>query len=134
MPQSKITLKPGLTLVEILLFLLIVLTLVTILLSSSGVLKHLRRVNLDTVATKIASCEIEELRKKDFAQLPSTGSIGVPCDQDLANLPAPKTATRTISDYLGDTNIKQITITVTWTEKGLARQFTTDTLISKYGI
>ena len=56
--------RGGFSLIEVLLFLLIVLVLVTILLTSASNLSKTRQVNLDSIASEISSCEIEQLRKK----------------------------------------------------------------------
>lgn len=134
-PQSASWRKGGFTLIEVLLFLLVVLALVTILLSSAGSLTKTRSANLESIAAKIASCEIEGLRKLAFASLPGSGSVGAPCDADLSKLPA-GSATRTVAGYGSppDPDIKQITISVTWTEKGIAKNVKMDTLIYKYGL
>ena len=86
------------------------------------------------VAARIASCEIERLRKLDFASLPSTGIVDPPCNADLSKLPDPKSATRTINDYLLDPDVKQVSIQVTWTESNVGKDVKIETLISKYGL
>src|SRR3989344_4945686 len=64
-------LLPGFSYVEILLSMFLILALVAILLTTSTVYIHSRRTNLQTIATKMASCEIERLRKLPFSQLPT---------------------------------------------------------------
>ena len=122
--------RQGFTLIEILLYLLLVLAMVTILFSASGTYITSRRSNLQSVAAKIASRDIETLRKSDFASLPGTGSFS---DPDLSKLPS-STANRTITDYEGDSDIKKVEILIAWTEKGVAQQLKMDTLISKNGL
>ena len=126
--------KRGFTLIEVLLFILVVLAMVTILLSTAGTFIRTRAVNLESVAARIASCEIERLRKLDFASLPSTGIVDPPCNADLSKLPDPKSATRTINDYLLDPDVKQVSIQVTWTESNVGKDVKIETLISKYGL
>ena len=139
MPQKTFRMQyirrqKGFSLVEVLIFLLVIMALVTILLSSAGVLSKFRGVYLDTIATRIASCEIEEMRKVAFSSLPVTGTINNPCNEDLAKLPQPRSAVRTVTDYLGDTKIKQVNIQVIWTEKSVQKDYTVDTLITEYGL
>ena len=130
----RLKVNPGFSLIEVLLFLLIVLVLVTILLTSASNLSKTRQVNLESVASEIASCEIEQLRKTDFSLLPGNGSIGAPCNADLSKLPSAATATRTTSDYQSDPDVKQVVVLVGWTENGVARNVKIDTIISRYGL
>lgn len=132
--MSNVGKSKGFTLVEVLLFLLVVLVLTTILLTAAASLVKTRGVHLDSIASQIASCEIEELRKIAFVSLPTTGNIGPPCDADLAKLPPPATAERTVVDFQTDPDIKQITIAVNWTESGITQEIKMETLISKYGL
>ena len=96
----------------------------------SGVLKHSRNANLQSIATRIASREIERLRNLDFLSLPTTEPIS---DPELSKLPS-SYGTRTVSDYSGNVNIKLINIRVNWNEKGTPQELTIETLISKHGI
>lgn len=126
-PTTK---KHGFTLIEILLLLVFILALVAILFSTSGTFAVSRSSNLQGIATKIASREVENLRKTDFAALPSTGSIS---DSDLSKLPQ-GSATRTVTDYQGNTKIKQVTIEVDWVDKGVPKNVKVETLIAENGL
>jgi len=128
-------LKKGFSYVEILLSMFLILALVAILLTTTTTYIHSRRTNLQTIATKMASCEIERLRKLGFAQLPTDGSIDASCTTDLSKLPA-GTTTRLVADFGSPPNpkIKQITVAVSWTEKGNAQQIKLETLISENGL
>ena len=128
--------KKGISLIESLLFLLVVLGLTLILITSATTFGKTRGVQLDSIASEIASCEIEELRKVDFSSLQNGADvdIGSPCNADVAKLPTGSTAKRTISDYSGDTDIKLISIVISWTESGATKSVKTDTLISIYGL
>lgn len=132
--QNLFLLAHGFSLIEVLLFLLVILVLITILLTSASSLSKTRGVHLESIANEIASCEIEQLRKTSFASLPGNGSIGPPCSGDLSKLPTGSTATRTVSNYQSDTDIKQIVTSVNWTENSVARNIAIDTLISRYGL
>lgn len=109
----------GFSLVEILLALFFAAALGTILLTSTGTLSTGYRSNLQSLATKIASKDIENLRKLDFAQLPF--DTGQTCLQDyatdLAKLPNP-CHKRSVSNFQNDADIKLITATITWYESG----------------
>src|SRR3989344_1306041 len=127
--------RPGFSYVEILLSMFLILALIAILLTTSTVYIHSRRTNLQTIATKMASCEIERLRKLAFLSLPGNGAIDVSCASDLSKLPA-GTSTRLVANFGSPANpkIKQITVAVSWTEKGNAQQIKLETLISENGL
>ena len=114
----------------------LILALVAILLTTSTTYIHSRRTNLQTMATKMASCEVERLRKLAFSQLPPVdGQFDASCMADLPKLPA-GTTLRLVADYGSPANpkIKQVTTAVSWTEKGLAQQIKLETLISENGL
>src|SRR3989338_11371906 len=78
--QLPATNYPGFSYVEILLSLFLIIALIAILLTTSTVYIHSRRTNLQTIATKMASCEIERLRKLAFSQLPTVdGQFDATC-------------------------------------------------------
>lgn len=124
--------QPGISLIETLLFVLIVLAITTILLTTAGSFSKTLGVSLNTRAAKIASREIETLRNTPFASLPGSGAI---TDPELAKLPS-GTATRTVVDYGSppDPDIKLVTVTINWTESGGTKNVVFDTLIYKYGL
>ena len=127
-------LLPGFSYVEILLSMFLILALVAILLTTSTVYIHSRRTNLQTIATKMASCEIERLRKLAFSQLPTVdGQFDASCTADLPKLPA-GTTLRLVADFGSNPKIKQITTAVSWTEKGSSQQIKLETLISENGL
>src|SRR3990167_6851437 len=94
----KCHLQPGFSYIEILLSMFLILALVAILLTTSTVYIHSRRTILQTIATKMASCEIERLRKLAFLSLPGNGAIDVSCASDLSKLPA-GTSTRLVANF-----------------------------------
>ena len=85
---------------------------------------------MQSVASRIATTEIENLRKTDYAFLPSSGAF---TDPDLAKLTS-ASASLTISDYQASADIKQATVTINWIQNGSPRQVILDTLIYKNGI
>ena len=131
----------GISLIEVLLYLLVIMALGTVLISSSGVYSITFGANAESIATGIAGCEIETLRNTAFASLPPVGTTDLsstaPCNADyIAKLSAPKTFTVLIANYGSppDPNIKKVTVTVTWTYQQNSNSKTLVTLISKYGI
>lgn len=121
---------PGFTLVEILIFLLLAAVFATTLLSSAGNYAKTKGVNSETIATKIASREIEALRNTDFDSLPQSGTIS---DPELSKLSS-SSASRTISNYQSDLDIKQVIVSVFWTENNTPQNVTLETLITKNGL
>lgn len=130
MPAQTANSKLGFTLIEVLLSLFFLIAMFTILLSASGTLLHTRTSNLQTAATKIATKQIENLRNTDFASLPGSGTFA---DSDLSQLPQ-GTATRTITNYQSSADIKDVLITISYTENGAPRDVKVETLIYKNGL
>jgi len=128
--KSQLSTKPAFTLVEILLTLVFSTTLAMMLLIAASTLVQTHRSNLQTIAARIATKEVETLRNTVYASLPSSGSLS---DPDISKLPN-GSATRTMATYLGSADMKQATITVNWVEKGLAQTLSLNTLIYKNGL
>src|SRR3989344_7907041 len=126
--------KNAYSLVEIVIALFLLGALVTILLTVSGTLFTTRSSRLQQIATKIATKDIEYLRNLSFASLPSTGPCNQPIltDADLTKLPSGD-CQRTVTNYLGSSQIKFVTVTVTWQEK-IQKRILLDTLVYKYGL
>lgn len=127
---SSLKFATAFTLVEILITVFIILVLGIILLTTSGTLTQRHSSNLQSIAAKVASKEIERLRDIDYASLPTSGPVS---DSDLSKLPT-GAATRTITNYQSSTVIKQVSVTVTWEINGANRQVSMDTLIYQNGI
>ena len=134
----------GFSLIEILIALFVIVALVTILFSSSGTLFTTRSSKLQTVAAKIASKEIENLRNIAFTSLPTEG-IDKACstiDPDLSKLKGPPTCKVYVVNYDGKsdtvpplTDIKQVTVKINWkTDNGADQNIKMDTLIYKDGL
>ena len=127
--------RAGFTLVEILLALFLFTAMITILLSASGTLLHTRKSNLETLAAKIATKQIENLRNTDFDLLPPGSDTF--SDTELPQLPqgvANRAITNATIDSQVEPDVKNVSITITWTENGIPKQFKTETLIYKYGL
>jgi len=127
--------RPGFTLIEILLALFIIIAILAIFFAASSTYVSSRGTNLQGIAAKIASCEIEQLRKAAFASIVNGGptNIGAPCNQDVTKLPSGQ-ATRTISDYSGNTEIKLATILVTWVDNSANKNIKMETLLYEFGL
>jgi type II secretory pathway component PulJ len=80
-------------------------------------------------AHHIASSKIEKLRQTAFAALPGSGPFSDPM---LNELPA-SSATLAISDYRGVADMRQVRVTVSWTEANNVRTYNLDTVIARGG-
>ena len=126
--------RPGFTLIEIAFASMFLLAIVAIFLAGSGSFIHNRGSYLQSVATEIASCEIERLRNLAFDALPTEPlTIPAQCNPTPSKLPAGYTAGKTINNYSGS-DIKIVTITITWKLNNANKNLKVETLISKYGL
>lgn len=127
--------KKAFTMVEVALSMFLIMALVTILFATVGVYRHSRNSNLQTIAAKITSREIEKWRKAAFASLPVNNTYTF-TDSDLSKLPA-SSATETFADFCQPScsaDIKLLTVNVNWTEQGVAKNVKMETVISKNGL
>ncbi len=130
--------RDGFTLVEILLSIFIILAIVSILFATSGTFVSSRKSNLQSIATKIASRQIENLRNTAFDSFPACPgpagcNISAVEEPDLAKLPS-GSATKTLDDYEASDRIKLVTIDVNWTENNANQNIKLETLISENGL
>lgn len=127
--------RGGSDLIDISISTFLIMGLLSAVFAAAGTYRHIRKAQLETVATKIASRDIEYLRKFKYASLPGTATL---TDPDIATkLPSGSTGNRTVANYCNPTcttDAKKITEQVNWTEKGVARSITIVTVISKYGL
>ena len=128
----------GFTLIETAISLVFILAMIVILLTASGTFRTTRKGNLQGVATKIASRQIESLRNTAYGSLqdcpsPNGCNITVQQEPDLVKLPS-SSATKTLDDYEASTKIKLVKIQVNWTESGAAQNIKLETLISENGL
>ena len=128
--------KPGFSLVEIVISLTLIVGIMFTLFSSIGALTARRGSDLQTIATKIASRQMETLRNTEYASLPNCPSGCSFADSDLSKLPqspAPS-ATQTLTSYQSSPDIKLATVQVNWYVNGAQKSLKIETLIYTYGI
>jgi type II secretory pathway pseudopilin PulG len=142
MPKGKK--NSGFSLIEILISLLFIGALVTILFTTTGSLFTRRQSDLQSVAAKIATKEIEYLRGLDFSTLKSkSGTINCPpgttdgiTPADFNNLRAGCMA-REITDYATPPSQKiyKVKVTINWRNDNNAnKSLQMETLISENGL
>lgn len=132
----------GFSLIEILLSLFFIIAIVTILFSTTGSLFTRRQSDLQSIAAKTSTKEIEYLRGLSFTDFKNkAGTINcTDCSseglssnefEDLRN----GSMDRTISDYGGDQKIYQVDVTINWVnDNGAAKDLKMNTLISENGL
>lgn len=140
LPPAICTLQSskGFSLVEVMLFLMIVGFIILLLVnipSSIELIGKTRRINL---AKEIVNQKIEGLRLLGFENLPGNG-ISTFSDARLTTLPSgagevvvedcPSSAC-----ILGETNIKQVKVSVKWKEESQDKNLNVTTLITEGGI
>jgi Tfp pilus assembly protein PilV len=121
--------KRGMSLIEVIIsmfFLGVMLILYSAALNTVSLSKKLRNEN---TAYHVASKKMEELRSIPFSSLPGSGTIA---DPTLANIPS-GSGSFTVSDHVGFTGLKELTVTVTWND-GAARQVVIRSLSGSGGI
>lgn len=128
--------KKGFSLIDVLLTTLLVIMFSSILLVGSGSFLTSRKSSLRSVATKIASEQIDSLRNLDFATLIIQPSPDNFSHEDLSKLPSGASGTQTIelnppSNY---PDMRLVTTKVTWTEDGEAKSVQMQTLIYENGL
>ena len=122
--------RPGFMFIDLLLTLLFATTLIILLLVTATTLTQTFKSNLQSIATRIATKKIEDLRKTSYSSLPTNGYFS---DPDLIKLPS-GSANLTMVNYLSSVDIKQATITVNWIQNEAPKQIIINTLIYKNGI
>jgi len=130
-------LKHGFSLVELVLSLFVILALITVLFAASGTFKHTVNSNNQTLATKIATREIENLKKNGFAALPAAGTSNF-ADSDLSKL-TQSAATLTVATYPPgcspcSADVRQIKVSVSWSGQGAAKTVNIESIMSKNGL
>lgn len=128
--NNHFKLKKGFSLVEVVISIFVVLALIGVLLTTSSSFLTSRNSNLQQIANEIGTREIERLRNIAYDSLPGSGTIS---DSDLSKLPQ-GTATRTITTYQGDTDIKQVSVNITWNLGSTPKSVKFETLMYRYGL
>ena len=128
--------RPGFTLVDTLIGIIILLPLITILISVSGSLNTSRQSNLQSLAAKIASRQMETIRKGGFASLPPSTPTQF-SDPDLSQLPnnTPlQSATDACNPPASPCKIKLVTVEVKWVQAETPKSAKVETLVYEYGL
>ncbi len=133
------TLSPrsGFSLIELLLTIVLIAAISAILIRGAGGLHSRRRTDLLSVAGKAASQQIEKVRNQDFLSVGP--ALNQTCSSDYTDSTKPSylpgcRIDQSVSSYGGDANIKQVSITVSWTYQSKSQLVVMETLISPGGL
>ena len=118
----------GFSTIEVIFALFLLATALVVYASSLNLVRILKTTRYQNLAYHIAQKQLEDMRNTAFSALPGTGAIS---DSQLSSLPSGQ-GTLTVTDL--DTNLKQVTVSVSWTETGLPKSVNLDTLIYQNGI
>lgn len=130
--------QKGFSLVEILLVIMVVGLIVALISNLPNSISLIGSSKRYSIAKDIATKELENLRLNGYDNLGSNGTSSFN-DSRLTSLTS-STATLTIADCPGtvckngETDVKQVTVTLTWKEKNQTRSINLATLISKGGL
>ena len=116
--------NPGFAITELLIVLFLVTMTIIIFLKSTDTFSRIGAARNQTKAYHVAAKKIEELRGIQFDSLPASGAFTDGSYQGQL----------TTTNYQSQADIKQITVTVNYTDQFSQKSVRLDTLISKYGL
>ncbi len=119
----------GMSLIEVVISMFVLVTLLAFYTSALSTVAGSRKQRYEDLAYHVANKEMEDLRALPYANLPPAGVIS---DSMLAQIPSGAGAF-TVTDYPGFSGIKEIVVTVTWTD-GIAKSVVVKTLAGTGGI
>lgn len=122
-------LQSGMSLIEIIISIFLVLIIFDLCLMEVNVLTISRKQRYENIAYHIAKKQMESLRTASFDSLPESSAISDPM---LNEIPS-GSGNFTISDYPGYSGIKEIVVTVNWNYDG-NKSATIKTLAGRGGI
>jgi len=121
--------EAGFSLVEIIVSISVILVIFSLLILEIDALSISKKQRYEYIASQIANNQIETLRATSYDSLPSSGTIS---DSQLSQLPS-GAGSFTVSDYPDYTNLKQLSVTVTWND-GASKSFVITSLVGGQGI
>lgn len=121
----------GFSLVEVIIAMGLILVTVMIFGVALSALPLTKTARNSNIAYHVAAKKIEEIRNLPFGSLPASGSF---TDSAMSQMPSGATASLTVQNYSGSSQIKQITATISWTENGNGKSTTLDTLVASGGL
>jgi Tfp pilus assembly protein PilV len=108
-PNKKNT-QSGYSLIEVVISLFMITVIVVLYASALNMVAISRRLRYENIAYHIATKQMETLRDITHDSLPTSGTISDPL---LSQIPS-GAGSFTVSDYAGYSNMKEMSVTVTW--------------------
>jgi prepilin-type N-terminal cleavage/methylation domain-containing protein len=127
--HTKINSQDGLTLIEVLIAMFLIVVLFVLYLAAYNTVALVRKDSYEDTAYHIANKEMESLREVSFYSLAGSGSIS---DPELSNLPS-GSASYSVTDFSAMTGVKEIAVTVNWND-GNSKQIVLKTLAGNGGL
>ncbi|GEM_PF-4951229 len=90
--------KGGADLIDIVMSTFLILGILAAVFAAAGTYRHIRNSRLDSIATKVASSDIENIRKLLFAEIPGSATLSPNDYPDITKLPNGSVA-RTVIPY-----------------------------------
>ena len=120
----------GFTMIELMLSLALLFVTLVIFTAALGTLPLIKNTKNQNIAYHVAADKLEQFRNLDFAALPLSGGFADPALDQLESA----SADFAINDYEGSSQIKRVTVTVSWLEAQAAKNVVLETLISDTGL
>ena len=105
-------LQAGVSLIEIIISIFIVLVIFDLCLMEVTTLNIGRKQRYEDVAYHVANKQMESLRATNFASLPGSGTLSDPM---LGQIPS-GSGSFSVSDYPGYSGMKELVVTVNWND------------------
>ncbi|HEV8601351.1 MAG TPA: prepilin-type N-terminal cleavage/methylation domain-containing protein [Patescibacteria group bacterium] len=121
--------QQGISLIEVIVSMFVVAAIFILYISALNTVATTRKLKYEDLAYHVANKKMEELRATSFASLPASGSIS---DSMLNQIPS-GVGSFTVANYSGYAGLKEITVTVTWTDP-VAKQVQLKTVAGAGGI
>ena len=128
--KKFLTRQRGMSLIEVMISMGILVALFALYTAALNTMTATKSLRYENLAYHAANKKMEELRGTAFSLLPSSGTIS---DSMLSQIPA-GAGNFTVANYASYSGMKEITVTVTWAERGINKQFQIKTLAGSGGI
>ena len=129
MKFSYKSIQAGMSLVEIIISMFLILILFSLLIMEFGTLSISRGQRYENIAYHVANKQMESLRSTSFSSLPSSGTIS---DSLLEQIPS-GSGSFNVNDYPDYTGLKELVVTVTWSD-GTSKSVVLTTIAGNGGL
>jgi Tfp pilus assembly protein PilV len=128
--KKRDSVQSGFSLVEVIISLFFVFTIFMLLILEINALSITKKQRFEYIASQVANNQMESLRATSFSNLPASGTISDPL---LSQIPS-GAGSFSVLDYPNYNGMKEISVTITWSDGTSSKSFTITTLASAQGI